>query len=80
MGAVNVWNWDSDPVELVQAMQAAGIQHILWSRGGAPEALRSLNRLNVLTSRYDIYQDVTNPDNFQTGPVQCPLRPRPKSK
>jgi hypothetical protein len=74
MGAVNVWNWDSDPVELVQAMQAAGIQHILWSRGGAPEALRSLNRLNVLTSRYDIYQDVMNPDNFQTGLVQCPLR------
>ena len=64
VGAVNVWNWDSDPVDVVQEMQAAGIQHILWSRGGAPEALRSLNRLNVLTSRYDIYQDVMNPDNF----------------
>ena len=44
-------------------MQAAGIQRILWSRGGAPEALRTLNRMNVLTSRYDIYQDVMDPSN-----------------
>jgi hypothetical protein len=64
VGAVNVWNWDSDPVDLVREMQAAGIQRILWSRGGAPEALRALNGLNVLTSRYDIYQDVMNPANF----------------
>jgi hypothetical protein len=63
VGAVNVWNWDSDPVALVQEMQAAGIQRILWSRGGAPEALRTLNRMKVLTSRYDIYQDVMDPAN-----------------
>ncbi|SPE59213.1 exported hypothetical protein [Verrucomicrobia bacterium] len=64
VGAVNVWNWDSEPVELAREMQAAGIQRILWSRGGSPEALRSLNSLKVLTSRYDIYQDVMNPGNF----------------
>lgn len=65
VGAVNVWNWDSDPVDLVQEMQAAGIQRILWSRGGAPSVLGALNKLSVLTSRYDIYQDVMDPDNFR---------------
>jgi hypothetical protein len=64
VGAVNVWNWDAEPVALIEEMQAAGIQRILWSRGGSPEALRSLNRKNVLTSRYDIYQDVMAPTNF----------------
>ncbi len=64
VGAVNVWNWDSDPVEMVKAMQAAGIKHILWSRGGSPEQLRALNQMKVLTSRYDIYQDIMNPADF----------------
>jgi hypothetical protein len=64
IGAVNVWNWDSDPVALVEELQAASIERILWSRGGSPEALRSLNAKGVLTSRYDIYQDVMNPANF----------------
>ena len=64
VGAVNVWNWDSDPVALAKEMQAAGIARILWSRGGAPEALAALNEMKVLTSRYDIYQDVMDPANF----------------
>jgi hypothetical protein len=64
VGAVNVWNWDADPVAMAREMQAAGIQRLLWSRGGQPEALRALNELKVLTSRYDIYQDVMNPSNF----------------
>lgn len=64
VGAVNVWNWDCDPVDIVQQMQSVGIARILWSRGGEPEALSALNNLNVLTSRYDIYQDVMNPANF----------------
>ena len=64
IGAVNVWNWDSDPVALVEEMQAAGIERILWSRGGSPEALARLNARKVLTSRYDIYQDVMDPANF----------------
>jgi hypothetical protein len=64
VGAVNVWNWDSNPVELCREMQAAGIERILWSRGGSPDALRLLNGMKVLTSRYDIYQDVMDPANF----------------
>ena len=64
IGAVNVWNWDCDPVEIAKEMQAEGIQRILWSRGGSPEALRTLNERKVLTSRYDIYQDLMDPANF----------------
>ena len=64
VGAVNVWNWDSDPAAMVKEMQAAGIEHILWSRGASPEVLRTLNERKVLTSRYDIYQDMMDPANF----------------
>ncbi|GIX50284.1 MAG: hypothetical protein KatS3mg132_478 [Limisphaera sp.] len=61
MGAVNVWCWDRDPVGLVREMQAAGIERILWSQGQSPDTLRQLNELDVLTGRYDIYQDVMDP-------------------
>jgi hypothetical protein len=64
MGAVNVWCWDRDSVPLVQEMQAAGIERILWSNQQSPANLRALNELKVLTSRYDIYQDVMAPSNF----------------
>ncbi len=64
VGAVNIWNWDANPVELAVQMRAAGIEHILWSRGGTSNALRGLNEMKVLTSRYDIYQDTMNPSNF----------------
>lgn len=64
VGAVNVWNWDADPVAMAKELQAAGIERILWSRGGSPDALRELNEMKVLTSRYDIYQDVMDPANF----------------
>ena len=63
-GAVNVWNWDMPPEDLVRQMHGAGIDRILWSRGGNPAQIRALNDLNVLTSRYDIYQDVMAPSNF----------------
>jgi hypothetical protein len=64
VGAVNVWCWDRDAVPLVREMQAAGINRILWSNQQPPENLRTLNELGVLTSRYDIYQDVMAPTNF----------------
>lgn len=65
VGAVNVWCWDRDAVDIAKEMQAAGIDRILWSNRQPPENLRALNGLGVLTSRYDIYQDVMNPGNFQ---------------
>jgi hypothetical protein len=64
VGAVNIWNWDADPVQLATQMRAAGIERILWSRGGSANALRTLNDMEILTSRYDIYQDTMNPSNF----------------
>ena len=64
IGAVNVWCWERDAVGIVKEMQAAGIEHILWSNAQPPENLRALNTLGVLTSRYDIYQDVMDPAQF----------------
>ncbi len=64
IGAVNVWCWDQDAVPLVKEMQAAGIERILWSNKQSPANLRALNNLGVLTSRYDIYQDVMDPAQF----------------
>lgn len=64
IGAVNVWCWDRNAVSLVQELQAAGIERILWSNQQSPDNVRALNDLGVLTSRYDIYQDVMAPTNF----------------
>lgn len=64
IGAVNVWCWDRDAVALVRELKAAGMDRILWSNRQSPENLRILNELGVLTSRYDIYQDVMAPANF----------------
>jgi hypothetical protein len=64
VGAVNVWCWDQDAVAMCRQMQAAGIARILWSNQAKPETLRQLNALGILTSRYDIYQDVMDPANF----------------
>ena len=63
-GAANIWCWDRDAVSIVREMQAAGMDRILWSNRQEPEALDRLNELGVLTSRYDIYQDVMAPTNF----------------
>jgi hypothetical protein len=64
VGAVNVWCWDRDPVAMCRQMQSLGIRRILWSHRSTPDQLREMNAMDVLTSRYDIYQDVMNPANF----------------
>lgn len=64
LGAVNVWCWDKDAVSIVKDLQAAGIRRILWSNRQEPAAIAAMNALGVLTSRYDIYQDVMDPANF----------------
>ncbi|MFV1965936.1 MAG: glycoside hydrolase [Pirellulaceae bacterium] len=64
VGAVNVWCWESDAVSICREMQSSGIERILWSHRRPPGELRQLNALGVLTSRYDIYQDVMDPANF----------------
>lgn len=64
VGAVNIWNWDADPVAMCQELQKNGIKRILWSRGGNAEQIKALNELGVLTSRYDIFQDVMDPAQY----------------
>jgi len=76
LGAANIWCWDWDwnagrqdwqniKVELVKEMQSLGMERILWSGGGRAEGIIELNKLDkVLTSRYDIYQDIMDPARF----------------
>ncbi|MBN2136218.1 MAG: carbohydrate binding domain-containing protein [Sedimentisphaerales bacterium] len=62
IGAVNVWCWDSDALEIVREMTSAGIERILWSNRKPPEVIKAMNEMaGVLTSRYDIYQDLMDP-------------------
>jgi hypothetical protein len=63
-GAVNVWCWEREPVAIVTEMREAGIERILWSRRAEPSEIRAMNGMCVLTSRYDIYQDVMDPAQF----------------
>ena len=65
IGAANIWSWDRDKVETVKELQEAGIDRVLWSGGGSAEELTAMNAMsNVLTSRYDIYQDIMDPSRF----------------
>jgi hypothetical protein len=64
IGAVNVWCWDRPAPEMCQEMRSVGIERILWSNRSKPEQIQKLNEMGVLSSRYDIYQDVMNPANF----------------
>jgi len=64
LGAVNIWCWERNPVRLIETIRTAGIERILWSHGQSPADLKRMNELGVLTSRYDIYQDVMNPEHF----------------
>ncbi|MGC9347515.1 MAG: glycoside hydrolase [Anaerolineae bacterium] len=61
VGAVNVWCWEDDPLPIVKEMQSLGIDRILWSASSGAETIAALNELGVVTSTYDIIQDVMNP-------------------
>jgi hypothetical protein len=67
VGAVNVWapTWygNSDPLALAGEMRGLGMERLLWSEGASAAVVSALNDSPwVLTSRYDIYQDVWPPD------------------
>ena len=64
VGAVNIWCWDGPADVWCRELQALGIRRILWSAEAPPEQIKALNAMGVLTSRYDIYQDAMNPENF----------------
>jgi hypothetical protein len=62
IGAVNVWCWENDALTIVREMKSLGINRILWSNRKPPEIIKAMNEMEgVLTSRYDIYQDLMDP-------------------
>jgi hypothetical protein len=64
LGAVNIWCWDPEAAPIARELREAGIDRILWSNQLQPDQIRQRNALGVLTSRYDIYQDLMDPANF----------------
>ena len=69
IGAANIWRMGGgkrDNVELVKEMQSLGMERLLWSAAGSAEQIKSMRELpNVLVGRYDIYQDIMDPANFE---------------
>jgi len=62
IGAVNVWSWERDAPAIVREMKKLGIERILWSRRQSPADIETMNEMGgILTSRYDIYQDLMDP-------------------
>ena len=69
VGAANIWSWDGDKLETIHKLQEMGFDHILWSAGGDARQIKEMNALEgVLTSRYDIYQDVMDPARYPELP------------
>ena len=63
IGAVNVWCWERDALAIVREMKSLGIERILWSNRKRPAAIKAMNEMgDILTSRYDIYQDLMDPE------------------
>ena len=62
VGAVNVWCWEKNALAIVREMKSLGIERILWSHREQPDVIKSMNEMGgILTSRYDIYQDLMDP-------------------
>ena len=62
IGAVNIWCWEKNALAIVREMKSLGIERILWSHREQPDVIKSMNEMDgVLTSRYDIYQDLMDP-------------------
>ncbi|NIP22979.1 MAG: hypothetical protein GWN67_03180 [Phycisphaerae bacterium] len=63
IGAVNVWCWERDSISIIREMKSLGIDRILWSNRRSPDVIKTMNEMDgVLTSRYDIYQDLMDPE------------------
>ncbi|MHC4203084.1 MAG: glycoside hydrolase [Planctomycetota bacterium] len=62
IGAVNIWCWERDTLAIIREAKSLGINRILWSNRKSPEVIKAMNEMEgVLTSRYDIYQDLMDP-------------------
>lgn len=73
IGSVNVYalgGWDKNRTELYREMQSLGIERILSSQAvSSSEYVEEMNNnmSHVLSSRYDIYQDTSNPEYEEKG-------------
>ncbi|MGA1865095.1 MAG: glycoside hydrolase [bacterium] len=71
IGAVDIWFWGKNPLPIIQEMKSLGIERILWSNGGSAEEIEAMNKMGgILTSRYDIYQDLMDPEIIKKGLVE----------
>ncbi|MDR0336310.1 MAG: glycoside hydrolase [Planctomycetaceae bacterium] len=75
LGAANVWYWEpkKDHLAMLKEMKELGMDRILWSNGyrASPDTIATMNNMeHVLTSRYDNYQDVMDPAQFDKVGVQ----------
>ncbi|MDO5113424.1 MAG: glycoside hydrolase [Planctomycetia bacterium] len=65
IGAANIWCWEKDRDAIYAEMQSLGMTRLLASSGGSPEEIRKWNENpTMLTCRYDIYQDIMNPEMY----------------
>jgi hypothetical protein len=67
VGAVDVWTTGDVAIPIIKEMKSLGMERIMWSDYWAAsepsDRIKALNELGVLTSRYDLYQDVMDPKN-----------------
>ena len=66
VGSPSIWSY-LKPKAFVPELQSLGIQRILWSNAATAENIDFMNNnvSDVLTSRYDIYHDSMDPNNYQ---------------
>jgi len=66
IGAANIWAFCGNKTKIYEELQAGGVKKILASAGGSADEIKAWNEMpNILTSRYDIYQDSMDPKNFE---------------
>jgi Glycosyl hydrolases related to GH101 family, GH129 len=62
IGAVNIWTWVPNRIEMARRLKGLGIDRVLWSNADSAELVETVNELGYLSSRYDIYQDLYPPE------------------
>ena len=68
-GAANIWWFGKreKSLEIYRELKKLGIDRMLWSQGAPAEVVEELRRdPKTLTGRYDIYQDLMDPEIIRT--------------
>jgi hypothetical protein len=64
IGAANIWCWEKPPVPIADALIAQGMERLLWSEANDAADIAALNARGLLTSSYDMVQDVMDPARY----------------